>query len=107
VTLALPKPGLALEPGRSLAGRVRVARIGIAETAPGVELATALWTCAGAGARLPARPAAGHKGSFGHALLVAGSEGKTGAAALAADGGAHRRGLVAIACPRAATRSSK
>ena len=40
VTLALPKPGLALEPGRTLAGRVRVARIGIAESAPGVALAT-------------------------------------------------------------------
>jgi NAD(P)H-hydrate epimerase len=100
VTLALPKPGLALEPGRSLAGRVRVARIGIAESAPGVKLATALWTRAGAGARLPARPAAGHKGSFGHALLVAGSEGKTGAAALAAHGAARSgAGLVTIACP--------
>ena len=100
VTLALPKPGLALEPGRSLAGRVRVARIGSAEAAPGVALATALWTFAGAGARLPARPEDGHKGSFGHALLVAGSEGKTGAAALAAYGAARSgAGLVTIACP--------
>jgi len=100
VTLALPKPGLALEPGRSLAGRVRVARIGIAESAPGMTLATELWTRAGAGARLPARPADGHKGSFGHALLVAGSEGKTGAAALAALGAARSgAGLVTIACP--------
>jgi NAD(P)H-hydrate epimerase len=65
-----------------------------------VTLATSLWTRAGAGARLPARPAAGHKGSFGHALLVAGSEGKTGAAALAAHGAARSgAGLVTIACP--------
>ncbi|HEY8152928.1 MAG TPA: NAD(P)H-hydrate dehydratase [Myxococcota bacterium] len=100
VTLALPKPGLVLEPGRTLAGRVRVARIGIADTAPGVTLATSLWTRAGAGARLPARPAAGHKGTFGHVLLVAGSEGKTGAAALAAYGAAYSgAGLVTIACP--------
>jgi len=100
VTLALPKPGLALEPGRSLAGRVQVARIGIADAAPGIALATSLWTRAGAGERLPARPAHGHKGSFGHALLVAGSEGKTGAAALAALGAARSgAGLVTIACP--------
>ena len=100
VTLAFPKPGLALEPGRGLAGRVRVACIGIAAEAPGVALATELWTRAGAGARLPARPADGHKGSFGHALVVAGSEGKTGAAALAALGAARAgAGLVTIACP--------
>ena len=35
VTLGLPKLGLALEPGRSLAGRVVVGRIGIADEAPG------------------------------------------------------------------------
>jgi NAD(P)H-hydrate epimerase len=100
LTLALPKPGLALEPGRSLAGRVRVARIGISQVAPGVRIAAELWTRAAAGARLPERPAAGHKGSFGHALLVAGSEGKTGAAALAAQGAARSgAGLVTIACP--------
>ncbi len=100
VTLGLPKPGLVLEPGRGLAGRVRVARIGIADSAPGVKLATELWTRFGAGSRLPARPADGHKGSFGHALIVAGSEGKTGAAALAALGAARSgAGLVTIACP--------
>jgi hydroxyethylthiazole kinase-like uncharacterized protein yjeF len=100
VTFGLPKVGLALEPGRSLAGRVRVARIGIGDRAPGVTCDTELWTRAEAGARLPDRPAAGHKGSFGHALIVAGSEGKTGAAALAAEGaGRIGAGLVTIACP--------
>jgi NAD(P)H-hydrate epimerase len=100
VTLGLPKPGLALEPGRSRAGRIVVARIGIADAAPGVSHDTELWTRAAAGAQLPPRPAAGHKGSFGHALLVAGSEGKTGAAALAARGaGRVGAGLVTVACP--------
>jgi NAD(P)H-hydrate epimerase len=99
VTLALPKPGLALEPGRSLAGRIVVARIGVADEAPGVSLRLGLLTRRGAGALLPARPAAGHKGSFGHVLVAAGSRGKTGAAALAAEGAARAgAGLVTIAC---------
>jgi NAD(P)H-hydrate epimerase len=100
LAIALPKLGLCLEPGRSLAGRIQVARIGIADAAPGVELDAELWTRAAAGARLPARPREGHKGSFGHVLLVAGSEGKTGAAALAAEGAARiGAGLVTLACP--------
>jgi NAD(P)H-hydrate epimerase len=104
VTLGLPKVGLALEPGRSLAGRVVVGRIGIAESAPGVAVAATLLTRAGAGAALPERPAHGHKGSFGHALIVAGSEGKTGAAALAAEGAIRAgAGLVTVACPASAS----
>jgi len=100
VTLGLPKPGLALEPGRSLAGRVRVARIGIADRAPGARPTAELWTAAGAAARLPARERDSHKGRFGHVLVVAGSEGKTGAAALAARGAVRGgAGLVTLACP--------
>jgi NAD(P)H-hydrate epimerase len=100
VTFGLPKLGLAFEPGRALAGRIRVARIGIADVAPDVRLDAWLWTRAGAAAALPARPADGHKGTFGHALLVAGSEGKTGAAALCAEGAARvGAGLVTLACP--------
>lgn len=103
VTVALPKLGLALEPGRRHAGRVTVARIGIADEAPGVAHDAELWTRAAAAARLPARPPDGHKGTFGHVLVVAGSEGKTGAAALAALGAARAgAGLVTIACPRRA-----
>jgi len=100
VTLCAAKLGLALEPGRSLAGEIVVARIGIPEEAPGVAPDAALWTAAAAGLRLPERPEAGHKGRFGHVLVVAGSEGKTGAAALAAEGAARAgAGLVTIACP--------
>jgi len=100
VTLGLPKLGLVLEPGRSLAGAVRVARIGIQDTAPGVEPAAELWTHSAAGAQLPLRPAAGHKGTFGHVLVIAGSRGKSGAAALAAEGADRAgAGLVTIACP--------
>ena len=100
VTLGLPKLGLTLEPGRSLAGRIVVGRIGIADEAPGLEAGAELWTRSAAGAHLPARPAHGHKGTFGHVLVAAGSEGKTGAAALAAAGAARAgAGLVTIACP--------
>jgi NAD(P)H-hydrate epimerase len=100
VTISLPKLGLALEPGRTRAGEVLVARIGIADSAPAVSPSAELWTPAAAAWALPDRPVDGHKGTFGHVLLVAGGEGKTGAAALAATaavrGGA---GLVTIACP--------
>jgi NAD(P)H-hydrate epimerase len=100
VALGLPKVGLALEPGRSAAGRISVARIGIGDLQSNRLPRAELWTRAHAGSRLPVRPAAGHKGSFGHALIVAGSEGKTGAAALAAEGAARAgAGLVTIACP--------
>ncbi|HXK23541.1 MAG TPA: NAD(P)H-hydrate dehydratase [Myxococcota bacterium] len=100
LTLGLPKLGLVLEPGRTRAGRILVARIGIADEAPGVVHDAWLWTRAGAAAHLPARPAAGHKGTFGHALVVAGSEGKTGAATLAALGAARvGTGLVTVGCP--------
>jgi len=106
VTIAQPKIGLALEPGRSLAGDVVVARIGIADGLPDEveserQRAVELWTEATVAAQLPARRRSGHKGSFGHVLVVAGAEGKTGAAALAATAAVRAgAGLVTIACPR-------
>lgn len=103
LTLGLPKLGLALPPGRGLAGLVRVARIGIADAAPDCAPGAELWTRRAAAARLPLRPADSHKGSFGHVLVVAGSRGKSGAAALAAAGAARiGAGLVTIACPESA-----
>jgi NAD(P)H-hydrate epimerase len=102
VSFELPKLGLTLEPGRAHAGEIEIARIGIAQRAPGVEFDARLWTPVSAGQRLPERPASGHKGSFGHALLAAGSEGKGGAAALAGiAAGRAGAGLVTIACPAA------
>ena len=103
LTLGLPKLGLALPPGRGLAGNVRVARIGIADAAPDCAPGAELWTRRAAAAHLPPRPADSHKGSFGHVLVVAGSRGKSGAAALAAAGAARiGAGLVTIACPESA-----
>ncbi|MEM7411072.1 MAG: NAD(P)H-hydrate dehydratase [Myxococcota bacterium] len=114
VALGLPKPGHLLEPGRSHAGGIEVARIGIADTAPDPQDApdgdggtsrtltrhVSTWTQTGAATALPERPRSGHKGSFGHALIVAGSQGKTGAAILASEAaGRTGAGLVTLACP--------
>jgi NAD(P)H-hydrate epimerase len=50
---------------------------------------------------MPARRRDAHKGDFGHVLVVAGSPGMTGAAALAAMSAARTgSGLVTVACPR-------
>jgi ADP-dependent NAD(P)H-hydrate dehydratase / NAD(P)H-hydrate epimerase len=86
VSLALPKRGLALEPGRSAAGQVAVVDIGIpagviAQAVPSMLVATAEW----ARALLPARPSDAHKGSMGRVLVVGGSAGLMGAIGMAAE----------------------
>ena len=49
---------------------------------------------------LPQRPDDGHKGTFGHALIIAGSRGFTGAAKLAAESACRSgAGLVTVATP--------
>ncbi|MCC6486020.1 MAG: NAD(P)H-hydrate dehydratase [Candidatus Hydrogenedentes bacterium] len=49
---------------------------------------------------LPARPSTGHKGTFGHVLILAGSRGFTGAAKLAAEAaGRSGVGLVTVGVP--------
>jgi len=49
---------------------------------------------------LPARPLAGHKGTFGHALLAGGARGRTGALVLAAEGALRSGvGLVSVLHP--------
>lgn len=100
VTLGLPKLGLAVRP---FAAEIAVADIGLPQAAvDAVPLRQWLWTPSAASARLPARPEAAHKGTFGHVLVVAGSEGKTGAACLAAEGALRSgAGLVTVAAPRA------
>jgi len=100
VTISLPKPGLALEPGRGLAGAVEVARVGIDDPEPMRPRRIELWNARAAAARLPARPRDGHKGRFGHVLIAAGSAGKWGAAALASRAALRAgAGLVTLVVP--------
>lgn len=90
VTLGAPKIGLYLKKGPELAGKIMVGDIGLtpqmlALAPPQGRLSgpDELWPY------LPERPLDGHKGVFGHVLLVGGARGKTGALALAAQGAAR------------------
>jgi NAD(P)H-hydrate epimerase len=99
VTFAHPKAGLLKFPGAEAVGSLIVADIGIpAELAEDVwlEMATPAQICSW----LPGRPLAAHKGSFGRALVVAGSVNFAGAAALAGQAATRvGAGLVTMALP--------
>jgi len=101
VTFAFPKVGLVSYPGAGHAGEVIGVPIGIpAEVAASAPDDILLIDAAEARALLPPRPADGHKGTFGHLLVVAGSLGKSGAAVMAANAGLRAgAGLVTLACP--------
>ena len=100
-TLALgyPKRGHIEFPGASFTGQMEVADIGIPPGLDGdvrLELMTRDW----ARSALPERPADSHKGTFGRAMIVAGSRNFLGAAHLAATAaGRVGAGLVTIAIP--------
>lgn len=99
ITFGAPKLGLLLREGRELSGRVVVADIGLPPTLLDDGQHT-LVNADVARAKLPHRPAAGHKGTFGRVLVVAGSRGMAGAATLCVKG-AQRvgAGLVTLAAP--------
>ncbi|TGU70881.1 NAD(P)H-hydrate dehydratase [Geomonas terrae] len=100
VTFALPKLGNILNPGAELCGRLVVADIGMPDAvvaeAEGVEFTD----LPSAALLFRPRPATAHKGTGGHTLVVAGSTGKTGAAAMAANSALRAgAGLVTLAVP--------
>ena len=100
VTFAFAKLGHVLYPGAERIGRLIVADIGIPpavmESAPGYEFLND-----SAMRPLPRRrDRQGHKGNFGHCLFIAGSTGKTGAAALCANSAVRTgSGLVTLGVP--------
>jgi ADP-dependent NAD(P)H-hydrate dehydratase / NAD(P)H-hydrate epimerase len=100
VALGWSKVGLHTLPGAQYAGRVEVVDIGIAPefgAAIQTDLMTALW----ARSAFPERPSDAHKGTFGSALVVAGSPQYVGAAALSCTGALRvGPGIVTLACAR-------
>lgn len=100
VTLGYPKMGLYAFPGAEFAGLVEIVDIGVPSGLDydvRLELMTDRW----ARAVLPPRPPSSHKGTFGSAMIVAGSASYIGAAYLAASAaGRSGAGLVTLAMPR-------
>jgi len=102
VTMGLPKIGLLQPAATDWVGAIEVADIGfppefVAETPSEVELLTAT----DVKPLLPRRRRNTHKGDYGHLLIIAGSEGYTGAPVLCAHAAARAgAGLVTLAVPR-------
>ncbi|HXG41598.1 MAG TPA: NAD(P)H-hydrate dehydratase [Dehalococcoidia bacterium] len=100
VTLQWSKVGLHQLPASTLVGRLEVVDIGIPrelEASFANELMDRRW----ARELLPPRPPGAHKGTFGRALVVAGSHRYVGAARLSALGALRvGAGLAVLACPR-------
>ena len=96
LVLGRPKIGLFLEPTGAL---LRLLDIGL----PGgldARIMTELMTPASMAAIMPVRPPRSHKGTYGRALVIAGSESYVGAAYLAsAAAGRSGAGLVTVALP--------
>lgn len=84
VTMGLLKTGLLFHPGRSLAGEITVADIGIPPKAIGEQKANVnTIDLESVKLLLPCRASDAHKGGCGTVLVLAGSAGMTGAACLA------------------------
>lgn len=101
VTFGLPKLGLYQNQGIDLAGEIAIADIGIPPAyMEAVQSRTILITDEVVRTSLPKRLPSSHKGTFGHAGIIAGSVGKTGAAAMAARAALRvGAGLVTVAVP--------
>lgn len=102
VSFAFPKIGQVTFPGARHVGELVVADIGIPKQLS-YEAAAECLLIDDHEARmlLPARSKDGHKGTFGHLLVLAGSTGKCGAAVMAAQAGLRGgAGLVTLACPQ-------
>ena len=102
VTIGLPKRGLLVHPGAEFAGKLEVVDIGFPEQVIDAQDIKVNWTTtAQASQWVPPRLPASHKGTYGRVLVVAGSTGMTGAAALASEAALRAgAGLVTLAIPK-------
>ena len=102
VTFGCPKVGLYLGPAIDHTGTIAIVDIGIPqEYVSNLSLQLHLLTPQQIKPFLPPRAPTSHKGTFGHAGIIAGSPGKTGAAALAAKAALRiGTGLVTVATPQ-------
>ncbi len=99
-TLAAVKRGHVLFPGAGAVGKLVVGDIGIPPNLL-ADITLEMATPAQIANLLPARPTGAHKGTFGRALVVAGSVNYTGAAALAGVSATRvGTGLVTLALPQ-------
>ena len=95
VALAALKYCHVLDPARELCGAVHSAEIGIPTHSD-----FTLLRCSEAAAGFPRRAAASHKGTHGHAVIIAGSTGKSGAAYMAGKSALRAgAGLVTVVSP--------
>ncbi|HXI82523.1 MAG TPA: NAD(P)H-hydrate dehydratase [Verrucomicrobiae bacterium] len=101
VTMALPKIGLLKPAAADFVGRIEVADIGIPrEFVEQISTDVELLTAQDVKPLLPPRRRSAHKGDFGHLLVIAGSEGYTGAPVMVAHAAARAgAGLVTLAVP--------
>ena len=99
VTFAAPKWGHLKRPGANLTGRLIVVDIGTQDSA-NVQSNYSIATAEMIKTWLPKRPPDAHKGTFGRALIIAGSANYTGAAILSTLGALRTgAGLVTLAIP--------
>jgi ADP-dependent NAD(P)H-hydrate dehydratase / NAD(P)H-hydrate epimerase len=102
VTFAAEKVGHRLYPGAGLCGEITTVPIGIPHTFIENDRHTVARNQP-TDLSIPARKPDGHKGDFGHLLIVAGSVGKEGAATLTGLGALRTGpGLVSVATPNTA-----
>lgn len=101
ITFALPKRGLLVYPGADFIGRLKVVDIGIPSYILDKEkIADHLLSFENLSQFIKTREPNSHKGDYGHVLIVAGSQGKTGAAALSCQSAVRiGAGLVTLGIP--------
>ena len=102
VTIGLPKRGLLLQPGAELAGQLEIVDIGFPQQVIDAQNIHVNWTTENVAANwLPPRASDSHKGNYGRVLVIAGSTGMTGAAALTSEAALRvGAGLVTLAIPK-------